>query len=48
MTDKQATFKAKMKAQNMKEMRGVYVPVKDEAALKAGLRAEVKKILEGT
>ena len=40
-------FKAKMKAQNMKEMRGVYVPIKHEKALKDDLRAKVKKILEG-
>lgn len=42
---KQKEFKERKEAQNLKEMRGVYVPIKHEKALKAELRAKVKELM---
>lgn len=46
--EKQEALRLRRAELGLKEMRGVYVPVKHEKKLKAGLRAAVKIILEGS
>lgn len=45
--EKQEALRLRRAELGLKEMRGVYVPVKHEKELKDGLRAKVKKILKG-